>query len=160
MPGIFLICHNIRSLHNVGAIFRSAEVLGVSRLYLTGYTATPLDKLGKVRREVAKTALGAEETVSWKRVSQIGPLLATIRRQGIQVVALENVKDAVPLHRFRPRYPVALVLGNEVRGLSRAVLSRADAVVRIPSYGRNESLNVAVACGVALYALRARRGFQ
>ena len=154
MRDIFLICHNIRSLHNVGAIFRNADAFGVSKIYLTGYTGSPVDRLGTLRKEVEKTALGAQDSVPWEKTSRIGPLLATLKKKGVYIVALEHTRNAWPLPRFQPRFPVALILGNEVTGIPSRILREAHATVNIPMHGKKESLNVAVACGVALYQLR------
>lgn len=152
--GIFLILHNIRSLHNVGSIFRTADAFGVAKIYLCGYTGSPYDRLGKPVKEVAKTALGAERTVPWERVQHTWRVMDMLNRQGVHVVALENnVRGAVSLQKFKPRFPLALLVGNEIRGISRALLCRADAIVAIPMRGKKESLNVSVACGVALWAM-------
>lgn len=148
LPTIALVAVDIRSLFNVGALFRNCDALGVAKLYLTGYTGTP------PRAEIAKTALGAERTVPWEHHRQTVRLLRQLHRQGIRIVALEQTRRSVPLPRFRPRFPLALVVGNEVTGVRPAICRLADDVVAIPMHGSKESLNVAVAAGVALYALR------
>ncbi len=146
---LYVICHNIRSLHNVGAIFRTADAASVTKLYLCGYTGHP------PRKEISKVALGAEETVPWEHQAQTWKLLERLRSWGVQIVALENNIEcpSVDLFRFRPQFPLALLLGNELEGLSQALLSRADQIVHIPMYGQKESLNVAVAFGIAIYEL-------
>ncbi len=148
LPQIVVVAHNIRSLHNVGAIFRTADGCGVARVYLTGYTGTP------PRDMIAKTALGAELAVPWEHHRQVIPLLRKLRKAGYQVLALECAPKAALLPTFRPSFPVALVVGNEVTGLSPTVLRAADVVVAIPMLGVKASYNVSVACGMALYALR------
>jgi 23S rRNA (guanosine2251-2'-O)-methyltransferase len=150
---LYVVCHNIRSLYNVGSIFRTADAAAVTRLYLCGYTGHP------PRREISKVALGAEKTVLWERHAQTWRLLERLKAGGVQIVALENniASPSTELYRFRPQFPVALLLGNEVSGLSPALLERADCIVHIPMYGQKESLNVAVACGIAVYELNRGR---
>ncbi|TSC76438.1 MAG: tRNA/rRNA methyltransferase SpoU [Parcubacteria group bacterium Gr01-1014_31] len=149
VPAIFLVADNIRSLYNVGALFRNSDAFGVAKLYLCGYTGTPPSK------EIAKTALGAETTVPWEHCRQVLPLLRRLRKVGVRIIALERARGSIALPDFHPRYPLALVVGNEVFGVSPAVRRFSDAVVSIPMAGAKESLNVAVAAGVALYALTA-----
>jgi len=148
---LYLVAVNIRSLYNVGALFRNGDAFGVTRLYLCGYTGTP------PRHEIAKTALGAERTVPWEHHRRTLPLLRKLRAEGIRIVALERTRGSTPLPDYRPKFPVALVVGNEVTGVSPAVQRFADDVVGIPMFGQKESLNVAVAAGVALYAFNLRR---
>jgi tRNA G18 (ribose-2'-O)-methylase SpoU len=149
---LYVVCHNIRSLYNVGSIFRTADAAGVTKLYLCGYTGHP------PRREISKVALGAEEMVPWEHHYQTWRVLERLRSQGVQIVALENcVEGSIDYRRLRPRFPLALLLGNEVRGLSPGLLRRSDVVIHIPMHGRKESLNVAVAFGIAVYGLNCRR---
>lgn len=148
LPAIVVVAHNLRSLHNVGAIFRTADGCGASRVYLTGYTGTP------PRDMIAKTALGAELAVPWEHHRKVIPLLRKLRKSGYQILALECGPKAVSLPSFRPRFPIALVVGNEVTGLSPAILKAADRVLAIPMLGVKASYNVSVAAGMALYALR------
>lgn len=145
--------HNIRSLHNVGSIFRTADAAGITKLYLTGYTPAPLDEMGRPRKEIVKTALGAEDSVPWEKAPNITKTLGSLKKQGFTIVALEQSKEAVNFKNFQPRFPLALLVGNEVRGLSRAVLKKSDLVIKIPIYGKKESLNVAVAFGIAVYEI-------
>ena len=145
---IYLIAYNIRSLFNVGALFRTADVFGVTKVYLTGYTGAP------PRREIAKVALGAETWIAWEKKFQTAAVVKDLQRQGVQVLALEISKHSKALPKFKPRFPVALLVGNEVTGLPKRLLDLVDAAVEIPMLGKKESLNVAVAAGIALYALR------
>ena len=147
-PEIYLVAHNIRSLFNVGALFRTADVFGVTKIYLCGYTGTP------PRYEISKVALGAESWIAWEHKKQITPLLKNLKNQGVQVVALEIGKKSKALPKFKPKFPLALVVGNEVSGLPKSILDVASVNVEIPMVGKKESLNVAVAAGIALYALR------
>ena len=150
---VIMILHNIRSLHNVGSMFRTADAAGVSKIYLTGYTPTPVDAFGKVRPEIAKTALGAERTVPWEQKKNINLLLALLHRNGVYVIGLEQHADAVDYRRVKTKKPWALVVGNEVRGLSEAALRTCDVIAEIPMRGKKESLNVSVAFGVAIFSL-------
>lgn len=152
MSALYLVAVDIRSLFNVGALFRSCDAFGVAKLYLCGYTGTP------PRAEITKTALGAERTVPWEYHRQTLRLLKRLKADGVPIVALEQTRRSIPLPRYRPRFPLALVVGNEVTGVSPATRRLADDVVAIPMHGAKESLNVAVAAGVALYALRFSSG--
>lgn len=155
---IYLILHNIRSLHNVGSIFRTADAIGVKKIYLTGYTPSPYDLFGKLRRDFAKTALGAERHILWNHKKNTASLL----RENIFIVSLEQTKRAIPYNRLVSLYrstlkrhlSIALVVGNEVKGISRSILKKSDAIIQIPMYGKKESLNVSVATGIALYSIR------
>ena len=157
MKGMVLLIHNIRSLHNVGSMFRTADAAGVTRIYLTGYTPTPVDRFGAYRAEITKTALGAELSVPWASVSSLSSVVKKLKKSGFFVCALEQHPRSVPYHQFtgtRKKAEIALVVGNEVQGLSLAALRLADAILEIPMAGDKESLNVSVAAGVALFRLR------
>ncbi len=147
----YVICQNIRSTHNVGSIFRTADAAAVTKIFLGGYTPSP------PRYEISKVALGAELSVPWESCTQVWRQIETLRRAGIQLVALENNVESLSIYRFRPRFPLALLLGNEVEGLSPALLARTDAIVHLPMYGKKESLNVSVAFGIAAYELNKLR---
>ena len=144
---VCLILHNIRSAYNVGSIFRTADAAGVNKIYICGYSPTPDNK------KVAKTALGAEKTVLWENHRQTWRLMEKLKKEGVQVAALEQSKKSVDFRKFKPKFPIALVIGNEIRGLSKEILKRADKIIAIPMYGRKESLNVSVAAGIAVYRL-------
>ena len=140
------ILHNVRSLYNVGAFFRTADAVGVSRLHLSGFTGSPPSK------QIAKTALGSEQSVPWGR----GEALSVIderRATGWETAAIETVEDAVDLFEWQPKFPVLVVFGHEVDGLPAEVVQRCDTRVRIPMVGAKRSLNVATAGGVVLYEL-------
>lgn len=139
---------NIRSLLNVGSIFRTADAFGIHSLILGGYTGYP------PRKEIAKTALGAQQWIHWEHVVQLPRRLGQLKREGYLIAGLENnIKGAVLLSEFTPPSPLVLVLGNEVRGISEAVKKEIDLFVSIPMVGKKESLNVAVAFGVAAYVI-------
>lgn len=145
---LYVILHNIRSAFNVGSIFRTAEALGLSKLFLGGYTPRPDRHSG-----IGKTALGAEQYVPWESHWRTDLLLNRFSSEEVQIVALELSAKSEPLHRFSPRFPMALLLGSEVHGLRPPMLKRADRIVEIPMRGKKESLNVSVAFGIAAYAL-------
>jgi len=150
------VLHNIRSLHNVGSMFRTADAAGVTKIYLTGYTSSPMDAFGKVRAEIVKTALGAEHTVSWEQKKDIRTLLLSLRKQRTYIIGLEQHARAVDYQSVKSKKSWALVVGNEVRGLSEAVLQKCDVIAEISMRGKKESLNVSVAFGIALFSLRRR----
>ena len=144
---LVLILDNIRSRENVGSIFRTADAAGVSMIYLCGITPVP------PHPKIEKTSLGAEKTVPYKYIRDSWRLVTELQKEGFQVVALEQTKESEDVFKFRTKNPVALVVGNEVDGVSRPVLKRVDKKISIPMYGKKESLNVSVATGIALYSL-------
>ena len=148
------ILHNIRSLHNVGSILRTADGAGVEKLYLCGITPSPLDRLKAVRSDIAKTALGAEKTVAFENVRSTSRLIDKLRQDGYQIIALEQDPQSVPLYRYKSSTrPVALILGAEVDGIPKTILQKADTIIEIPMRGKKESLNVSVAFGIAAFHL-------
>ena len=147
MP-VVAVLENIRSLWNVGSIFRSADASGVERVVLAGFTGRP------PRDEISKTALGAEESVPWEEDTSAADAARRLRGEGRSVVALERTASSVPLAEADVRFPCAILLGNEVAGLGEEALAEADLVCHIPMHGVKGSLNVAVAAGIAFYELR------
>jgi tRNA G18 (ribose-2'-O)-methylase SpoU len=143
---VLVLLHNVRSLYNVGAFFRTADAVGVSKMYLSGFTGAPPAK------QIAKTALGAEQSVAWERVDA-DRLIDQQRRAGCETVAIETVDDATDLFDWMPRFPVLVVFGHEVDGLPRELVERCDRRVRVPMAGLKRSLNVATAGGVVLYEI-------
>lgn len=149
-----VVLHNVRSAYNVGAIFRTADAVGVKKIYLCGYTPIPETRDRKQGNpKIAKTALGAEKTVPWEYYPQARRLLKQLRQQKYQLIALEQTRRSENVFSFKPKFPVALIVGNEVRGLSPAVFKYAHAILEIPMRGKKESLNVSVAAGIAFYEL-------
>jgi 23S rRNA (guanosine2251-2'-O)-methyltransferase len=148
---IQVILHNIRSAHNVGAIFRTADGAGVEKIYLTGYTPTPLDRFGRMDPTIQKTALGATESVPFEVEADIDVLMSRLRGEGIKIVAVEQDPQAIDYRTMSPASRVAFIFGNEVEGISEEVCSGADEVVHIPMHGKKESLNVSVAAGIILF---------
>ena len=152
---IIVILDNIRSRENVGSIFRTSDAVGVGKLYLCGTTPCP------PHHKISKTALGAELTVPWEYHKQTWRLLENLKKDGYQILALEKInrpfdglRASKNIFKFRAKdESLALVVGNEVSGLSTEVLKRSSKVISIPMYGHKESLNVAVAFGIAVYQL-------
>jgi tRNA G18 (ribose-2'-O)-methylase SpoU len=146
---IILILDDVRSMHNVGSAFRTADAFGVSALYLCGYTPTP------PHRDIRKTALGAEQTVAWRHFEQIGDALQDAQAQGYQLVAVEQVHNSIALKDFSwdSGQRLALIFGNEVAGVSDAALARVSQCIEIPQWGAKHSLNISVSVGVVLWEL-------
>ena len=154
---LFLVLHNIRSAYNVGAIFRTADGAGVKKIYLCGYTPAPYDKqkIYKTQAEkmIKKTALGAEKNIPWEKNEKISALFKKFKKDKISVAALEQAPGAISIKKFKPTFPLALILGNEVDGLSEEILKKCSSTVSIQMRGQKESLNVSVAAGIALYEI-------
>ncbi len=148
-----LILHNIRSTHNVGSIFRTADAAGISEIFLTGYTPRPIDNFGKERKDIAKTALGAEKSIPWQYAKTPSGFIKKLKKEGYSLVAIEQSSRSIDYKKIKIKYPVAILLGNEVKGLSPALLKACDQVAEIPMRGEKESLNVSVAAGVALFRI-------
>jgi tRNA G18 (ribose-2'-O)-methylase SpoU len=163
MPEIIVIAHNIRSTHNVGAIFRTAEGFGVQKIILSGYTPYPtlprdlrLPHIAeKLTGQIHKTALGAETLVPFEY--QEMPDFATLQKAGFRIVGLEQDSRAVMLPSYKPPQKIALLLGEEVEGITDMLRSACDDLIEIPMHGKKESYNVSVATGIALYALTSSR---
>lgn len=153
MKEINIILHNIRSTHNVGSIFRSADAFNVTKIYLTGYTPSPLDRFGRVQKDIAKTALGAESCVAWEQ-SDIRTLIETLRADGFTIASIEQDSRAQSLYTYKPQTKIAIILGNEVRGVSKQIRDKSDVIIEIPMLGQKESLNVSVSAGITLFQLR------
>jgi tRNA G18 (ribose-2'-O)-methylase SpoU len=145
MAKFFVICDNIRSLENIGSIFRTADALGVSKIFLCGISGKP------PHHKISKTALGAEKTIPFEYFKQTGRLIDKLKKDGIKIVALEQDKKSVKYTEFKPKFPLALIIGNEVKGISKKILSKCDKIIFLPMSGKKESLNVSVAFGVAGY---------
>lgn len=145
---LYVICDNIRSLYNVGSIFRTSDALGIKKIYLGGITGTPLQS------GLTKVSLGAENSVKWEHKKNIIQIINILHRKGVRIVALELVKNkSLDLKKFKPKFPLALIVGNEVEGVSKNLLKKADDIIHIPMKGQKESLNVSVAFGIAIYKI-------
>lgn len=151
-----LILPDIRSAHNVGAIFRTADAAGVSKIYLVGITPAPVDRFGRPRKDVAKASLGAELSVPWEQKGTILPLIAKLKKEGYQVIAIEQSEHSIDYKKVKTGEKVAFVVGNEVEGLPKSVLAKCDVVAEIPMSGKKESLNVSVATGIAVFRMLGR----
>jgi 23S rRNA (guanosine2251-2'-O)-methyltransferase len=152
----FAILHNIRSCYNVGAIFRTADAVAIDKIYLTGYTPNPKENFERIR----KTALGAESEVKWEARKNLQKLIKEIKSQKVKIVALETEKNAAPYFKFKPKFPLAILVGNEKRGIDKRTLKKADIILKIPMFGKKESLNVAVAFAILAYHLKIRSLFR
>jgi 23S rRNA (guanosine2251-2'-O)-methyltransferase len=162
MRDIVLVAHNLRSCHNVGSLFRTAEGLGVQKLILSGYSPHPTHandrrlphEAQKLTKQIHKTALGAEEMVAWEYHHELLPVLAKFKKQGYAIVGLEQAEDSRDLNKYHPPHKVVIVLGREVEGLEQHILDFCDAAVEIPMFGKKESFNVVQAAAMALYHCR------
>ncbi|MCE9541665.1 RNA methyltransferase [Candidatus Kaiserbacteria bacterium] len=148
---VAVLLHNIRSAHNVGSIFRTADAAGVRKMFLSGYTPLPLDRFGRPQKDVAKTALGAELSVPWEYAKTPAACIRTLKKEGFAVVGAEQDPRAVPYRDFSVSGPTLFLFGNEVLGLSPALRSACDTLLEIPMRGKKESLNVSVAAGIILF---------
>lgn len=162
MRDIVLIAHDIRSCHNVGSLLRTAEGLGITTVYLTGYTPYPTKQndsrlphiAEKLTKQISKTALGAENTIAWEQSDNIEPILAKLKTDGYVLTGLEQTKDSTLLHEYQPPVKVALLLGREVEGIDPEILKLLDKTLEIPMFGSKESFNVVQAAAMSLYHLR------
>ena len=156
---IVVVLDNIRSLYNTGSILRTADASGVERVVLCGITPRP-DQGSRQRRAIAKTALGAENSVQWEYKPDAHAALRSLTAEGYQTVAVEIFPLAVNLFEWTPRWPVCLVFGHEVEGVSSDLAAHVETTIRIPMLGQKRSLNVATAAGVVLYELVRRRVYS
>ncbi len=144
---IWVIAENIRSLFNVGSIFRTSDAARVRKLLLTGFTGRP------PRNEISKTALGAEHSVPWAYAPRTVDVVEELKETGVKIVVLEHTDDSRDFKAVSYNFPLALVLGNEVDGVSDEVIAMADQAIEIPMFGVKQSLNVSVAYGIAVYEI-------
>ncbi len=143
----------MRSVHNVGAVFRTADAIGVSKIYLCGTSPTPLDRFGKSREDLAKAALGAEKNVPWEYVKSPTILIKKLKLQNFQVVSVEQSETSIDYKKVKTGKKVAIIFGNEIKGVSKSIVKMSDTVAEIPMHGKKESLNVSVAAGIVLFRL-------
>ncbi len=142
---MYCLLENVRSLYNVGSIFRSSDAVLLKKLYLTGYTGSP------PRKEIDKTALGATDTVEWTYTKSPVQVITELKKEKVAIVALEHTSSSKIYYEFKFPFPFCLLLGNEVDGLSEELIATADAAIEIPMYGLKQSLNVSVAYGIVIY---------
>ncbi len=150
---VVIVLPDIRSSLNVGSIFRTADACEISKIYLVGYTPAPIDKFGRVDKQIAKTALGAEKSIAWEKVEDISKLLTKLKKDGFYLIAIEQAKNSVDYKKVKSQAKTAFIFGNEVDGLSRSIIKKCDVVAEIPMKGDKESLNVSVSAGVALFRI-------
>ena len=148
----YLILPDIRSCHNVGAMFRTADACGVDKLFLVGYTATP------PKPQIDKVALGAETWIPWEHKKDLKRLIASLKKKGFFIVGLEKNERSIDIAELNleNQKNVVLIVGNEVDGVEAEISALCDEVVHIPMYGKKESLNVSVAAGIAMYSIKTK----
>jgi len=153
MKQFYLILPDIRSCHNVGAMFRTADACGVTKLLLVGYTPDP------PRPQIDKVSLGAETWMPWEHRANLKTLIGTLKKKKVLVIGLEKIKESIKIEdlRLKINSDVALIVGNEVDGISEEILKMCDVVVHISMYGKKESLNVSIAAGIAMYEINKLR---
>lgn len=157
---VFVALEDVRSAHNVGSIFRTADGAGAAGMYLIGTAPTPVDRFGRAQPDIAKTALGAEKTLPWTYFETADTFLKEMQEKEFEIVAVEQDERAIgytEAARAEGASGLVLIFGNEVGGVSRGVLDAADAIISIPMRGKKESLNVSVAAGVVLYRMLNRQ---
>jgi len=163
MRNIILIAHNLRSCHNIGSLLRTAEGLGVQKVYLTGYTPFPAGQANdprlphlalKIDKQIHKTALDAENQIAWEWVEDVTQVFQQLRKDNYQVMAVEQSDASVALPDYHPESSVALLMGREVEGVEPEILAMCDGALEIPMFGRKESFNVVQAAAMALYQCR------
>lgn len=151
LPARAVLLHNIRSAHNVGAIFRTADAAGVTEIFLTGYSPLPIDRFQRPQKEIAKTALGAEMSVAWQHAKTPARIIQSLKKEGYEIVGVEQDARAGTYRDHVVTRPTLFLFGNEVRGLSPALRAACDALLYIPMLGKKESLNVATTAGIILF---------
>ncbi len=161
MNAAVAVLYNIRSIHNVGSIFRTADGAGISKIYLCGITPSPIDRFGKFRADFSKVSLGAERHVAWEKARSAAGIIKKLKEDGYKILAVEQHKNSVLYYKSKSldttfdkhKHNLALVFGAEVRGLPPPLLKIADEILEIPMFGKKESLNVSVAFGIVAYEL-------
>ena len=150
-----VVLDNLRSVYNVGSIFRTANAVGIEKIYLCGTTPTPLDKKGLRRKDFAKVALGAEDIVSWEYVESPTDCVKKLKDESYYVVSLEQDKSSVDYKEvsIKDKENIAFVIGSEVDGINHEIIKVSDVVAEIPMLGTKESLNVTIAFGIAAYRI-------
>lgn len=152
---VIVILDNIRSTHNVGSIFRTADALGISQIILGGTTPTPVDRFGRERKDISKVALGAEKSIKWNYTNNVLTEIKKLKKNNYKIIAIEQNKNSLDYKKIKLKRNLKLVfvLGAEVDGVSKAILKSADLIAEIPMRGKKESLNVSVSFGVALFRI-------
>lgn len=148
-----VILPDIRSAENVGAIFRTADAVGVDKIYLVGITPAPVDRFGRDRSDIAKSALGAEKSIKWEQRENLAELIIELKKENYKIIALEQDENSIDYKDVEIGERNAFVLGTETRGLAKDILDMCDVIAEIPMRGEKESLNVSVAFGVAIFRI-------
>lgn len=147
------IFHDIRSVKNVGAMFRTADAIGLDKIYLTGYTPTPLDRFGRKRQDLARSALGAENFIEWEQKKSLPILLRKLKKENFLIIGIEQDKKSIDYRKVKLKNKNVFIVGSEVLGIAKKILEKCDVVIEIPMYGKKESLNVSVALGIVLFGV-------
>lgn len=153
MNTVVIVLDNIRSVHNVGSVFRTAEGLGIYNIYLCGTTPQPIDRFGRARRDMTKVALGAEKDIPWKYFKMTQEAIEELKQKGFTIVSVEQDRRSVDYKKMKIAEKVAFVFGNEVEGISKNILNESDVIIEIPMKGKKESFNVSVTVGIVLSAV-------
>ena len=148
---VVVVLDNVRSMHNVGSVFRTADAFLIQSVYLCGYTPKP------PHRDIQKTALGATETVEWHYVSNTMEAVRLLKEKGYKIFAVEQAEGSVSLEKFNPEDNIAVIFGNEVEGVDVEVLKHCDACIEIPQFGTKHSLNISVAAGIVLWEITRKK---
>jgi tRNA G18 (ribose-2'-O)-methylase SpoU len=146
---IIVILDNIRSSNNVGSVFRSSDAFLIEKIYLCGITATPPNK------DIQRTALGSTDSVQWEYAKDTISIVKKLQQEGVYVASIEQAEDAILLNNFTPPIgkKLAIIMGNEVKGVQQEVVSESNSCIEIPQYGTKHSLNISVTCGIVLWDL-------
>lgn len=150
---IFVLLHDIRSVHNVGSMWRTANTARVNKIFLSGYTPSPVDRFGRERKDFAKVALNSQKTIAWEYAVNPANLIHDLKKKGFYIIVIEQVKNSIDYKKVKIKKPVLFLVGNEVGGVPQKLLKLADIVAEIPMKGDKESLNVSVAFGIALFRM-------
>lgn len=155
MPNTYLLLDNIRSVHNVGSIFRTADTVGIAKIFCVGTTPTPIDRFGRKRSDFAKVSLGAENSVQWEYAKDAVTFLQEYKKENPEhkIVALEQAEKSIDYKDIEVTTDTLIILGNEVDGVNKDILKLCDVVAEIPMKGQKESLNVSVSAGIFLFRL-------
>ena len=146
---VYVLLDSIRSSYNVGSIFRTSDGAMIKKLFLCGYTPHP------PRKDVLKTALGSEESIEWEYCQNAEDVILQLKKEGVKICALEQTSDSIPYFNVEKKnYPICLIVGNEIKGVSQNLIDLCDFAIDIPQYGIKQSLNVAVAYGITIFELR------
>jgi 23S rRNA (guanosine2251-2'-O)-methyltransferase len=158
---VYLLLHNIRSVHNVGSIFRTADAAGVTKIFLSGYTPTPVDRFGREVKELSKVALGGELSVQWEYIQTPNALIPKLKREAkkaqnnFKIIGIEQDEKSIDYKKvnIEKSESVLFIVGSEVEGMSKELLKKCDIIAEIPMKGTKESLNVGVSVGIALFRM-------